>query len=58
MCHLDGRHSADGRAGDRDKDAIGIGGVNLTDAGTYSERMPYDAFRKLRERASVAWHPC
>ena len=39
------------------EDAICVGGVNLTDAGTYSDRMPYDAFRKLRERAPVAWHP-
>jgi cytochrome P450 len=38
-------------------DAISIGGVNLADPGTYSEGMPYDAFRKLRERAPVAWHP-
>jgi cytochrome P450 len=38
-------------------DAISIGGVNLADPRTYSERMPYEAFRKLRERAPVAWHP-
>ena len=39
------------------EDAISIGGVSLTDPRTYSERMPYEAFRKLRERAPVAWHP-
>jgi cytochrome P450 len=38
-------------------DAISIGGVSLTDPGTYSEGMPYEAFRKLRECAPVAWHP-
>jgi hypothetical protein len=38
-------------------DAISIGGVNLADPSTYSEGMPYEAFRKLRERAPVAWHP-
>ena len=38
-------------------DAISICGVSLADPGTYSERMPHDAFRKLRERAPVAWHP-
>jgi hypothetical protein len=39
------------------EDAISIGGVSLTDPGTYSEGMPYEAFRKLRECAPVAWHP-
>jgi cytochrome P450 len=38
-------------------DAISIGGVSLADPRTYSEGMPYEAFRKLRERAPVAWHP-
>jgi hypothetical protein len=38
-------------------DAISIGGVNLSDPQTYVAGMPYDAFRKLRERAPVAWHP-
>jgi cytochrome P450 len=38
-------------------DAISIGGVSLTDPHTYSEGMPYEAFRKLRECAPVAWHP-
>jgi cytochrome P450 len=47
---------AAGRWGVTD-DAISIGGVNLADRCTYSERMPYEAFRKLRERAPVAWHP-
>jgi len=39
------------------EDAIGIGGVDLTDPATYERGMPYDAFRALRERAPVAWHP-
>ena len=39
------------------EDAISIGGVNLADPGTYESGMPYEAFRKLRERAPVAWHP-
>jgi cytochrome P450 len=38
-------------------DAISIGGVNLADPRVYAEGMPHDAFRKLRERAPVAWHP-
>ena len=38
-------------------DAISIGGVSLTDPRTFSEGMPYEAFRKLRECAPVAWHP-
>ncbi|MBB2988790.1 cytochrome P450 [Mycolicibacterium iranicum] len=37
--------------------AIEIGGVDLTDADTYLAAMPYDAFRELRHRAPVAWHP-
>ena len=39
------------------EDAISIGGVDLADSRVYAEGMPYDAFRKLRERAPVAWHP-
>jgi cytochrome P450 len=39
------------------EDAISIGGVNLADPTTYAAGMPYEAFRKLRERAPVAWHP-
>lgn len=39
------------------EDAISIGGVNLADPDTYRAGMPYGAFRKLRERAPVAWHP-
>jgi cytochrome P450 len=39
------------------EDAISIGGVDLADVNTYAKGMPYDAFRKLRERAPVAWHP-
>jgi cytochrome P450 len=38
-------------------DAISIGGVDLADPDTYSNGMPYDAFRQLRRRAPVAWHP-
>jgi cytochrome P450 len=39
------------------EDAISIGGVDLADPRVYAEGIPYDAFRKLRERAPVAWHP-
>ena len=39
------------------EDAISIGGVDLADPRVYTEGIPYDAFRKLRERAPVAWHP-
>jgi cytochrome P450 len=39
------------------EDAISIGGVDLADPDTYVSGMPLDAFRKLRERAPVAWHP-
>ena len=39
------------------EDAISIGGVDLADPDTYVSGMPFDAFRKLRERAPVAWHP-
>ncbi|MGZ6780857.1 MAG: cytochrome P450, partial [Mycobacterium sp.] len=38
-------------------DAITIGGVDLTDPDTYLSGMPHDAFRELRRRAPVAWHP-
>ncbi|MDG4663053.1 cytochrome P450 [Mycobacterium sp. 236(2023)] len=38
-------------------DAIAIGGVDLADADTYLAGMPYDAFRRLRQQAPVAWHP-
>jgi hypothetical protein len=38
-------------------DAISIGGVDLVDPGTYESGVPYDAFRELRLRAPVAWHP-
>ncbi|MET0699275.1 MAG: hypothetical protein ABWY93_06375 [Mycobacterium sp.] len=40
-----------------DEDAISVGGVDLADPQTYEAGMPYDAFRKLRQRAPVAWHP-
>ncbi len=39
------------------EDAISIGGVNLADPDTYLSGMPFDAFKKLRESAPVAWHP-
>jgi cytochrome P450 len=39
------------------EDAISIGGVDLADPDTYLAGMPFDAFRKLRECAPVAWHP-
>ena len=39
------------------EDAISIGGVDLTDPDTYLAGMPHEAFRELRRRAPVAWHP-
>src|ERR1700744_3754681 len=39
------------------EDAVSIGGVDLADPDTYLAGMPFDAFRKLRECAPVAWHP-
>jgi cytochrome P450 len=39
------------------EDAISIGGVDLTDPDTIAKGMPYEAFRELRQRAPVAWHP-
>jgi cytochrome P450 len=39
------------------ENAISIGGVDLADADTYAAGMPYEAFRALRQRAPVAWHP-
>ena len=39
------------------EDAISIGGVDLADPGTYASGVPYEAFRELRLRAPVAWHP-
>lgn len=39
------------------EDAISIGGVDLTDPDTYTAGMPYEAFRELRRRSPVAWHP-
>jgi cytochrome P450 len=38
-------------------DAISVGGVDLADPDTYLSGMPFDAFRELRHRAPVAWHP-
>jgi cytochrome P450 len=40
-----------------DRKPIAVGGVDLADPRSYSERMPFEAFRKLRERAPVVWHP-
>ncbi|MBX7433995.1 cytochrome P450 [Mycobacterium sp. Y57] len=37
--------------------ALDIAGVDLTDPATYAAGMPHDAFRELRRRAPVAWHP-
>lgn len=39
------------------EDAISVGGVDLTDPDVYRAGMPHDAFRELRRRAPVAWHP-
>ncbi|KRE28135.1 cytochrome [Mycobacterium sp. Soil538] len=39
------------------EDAITISGVDLADPDTYRAGMPYGAFRELRDRAPVAWHP-
>jgi cytochrome P450 len=39
------------------EDAISIGGVDLADPDTYESGMPYAAYRELRRRAPVAWHP-
>ena len=39
------------------EDAVSVGGVDLTDPDTYLAGMPHAAFRELRRRAPVAWHP-
>ena len=39
------------------EDAISISGVDLADSRTYAAGIPHEAFRTLRERAPVAWHP-
>ena len=39
------------------QDAVTIGGVDLADPDTYAFGMPFDAFRELRHRSPVAWHP-
>ncbi len=39
------------------QNAIEVGGVDLTDPATFEAGMPYDAFRRLREQAPVAWLP-
>nr|MDT0523364.1 hypothetical protein [Streptomyces sp. DSM 41633] len=38
-------------------DAVSISGVDLTDPAVYEAGMPFEAFRELRRRAPVAWHP-
>lgn len=38
-------------------DAVGISGVDLTDPAVYQAGIPVEAFRELRRRAPVAWHP-
>jgi hypothetical protein len=38
-------------------DAISIGGVDLADPDTYATEVPFDAFRKLRDFSTAAWHP-
>lgn len=45
------------RLSDVADDAITIGGVDLSDPDTYASGMPHAAFRELRRRAPVAWHP-
>lgn len=39
------------------RNAIEVGGVDLADPATYEEAMRYDAFRRLRQKAPVCWHP-
>ncbi|MGV0812893.1 cytochrome P450 [Mycolicibacterium boenickei] len=38
-------------------DAVSICGVDLTDPAVYAAGIPVQAFRELRRRAPVAWHP-
>lgn len=38
-------------------DAVSISGVDLTDPAVYEAGVPFAAFRELRRRAPVAWHP-
>ncbi|MGV0742958.1 cytochrome P450 [Mycolicibacterium sp. XJ870] len=39
------------------ENAMSIGGVDLTDPATYEAGTPLEAFRRLRQRAPVGWHP-
>ncbi|WP_082984547.1 cytochrome P450 [Mycobacterium sp. 1465703.0] len=39
------------------EDAISIGGVDLADPHTYAQGVPHEAYRTLRQRMPVAWHP-
>ena len=52
-----GRRSSSVTLSDVAEDAISIGGVDLADPDTYLSGMPFEAFRELRRRAPVAWHP-
>ena len=54
---LTGRRASSVTLCDVAEDAISIGGVDLADPETYVAGMPFDAFRELRRRAPVAWHP-
>ncbi|OBH58456.1 cytochrome [Mycobacterium sp. E2479] len=36
---------------------MSIGGVDLADPRTYAAGIPHEAYRALRERMPVAWHP-
>ena len=54
---LTGRGASSVTLCDVAEDAISIGGVDLADPDTYVAGMPFEAFRELRRRAPVAWHP-
>ena len=54
---LTGRGASSVTLCDVAEDAISIGGVDLADPDTYVSGMPFEAFRELRRRAPVAWHP-
>ncbi|OBI96964.1 cytochrome [Mycobacterium sp. 1465703.0] len=36
---------------------MSIGGVDLADPHTYAQGVPHEAYRTLRQRMPVAWHP-
>jgi cytochrome P450 len=54
---LTGRGASSVTLCDVAEDAISIGGVDLADPDTFVSGMPFEAFRELRRRAPVAWHP-